>query len=287
MRGKFSKIGKSWYMLGLPKVYYVTVWISIGIALTVSVFELFRGTSGMELAHVGNHLFSIRFIYSICIILASATIIIQRTGIQPELRKYFSLTIAVFIVIVSLTTGLRMTLYGAVAFLLIGIIIWTMQIGKPGLAHILNMPVALISYFYLISYTLGIYSDVENHLAPLSLKTSLAMVAFCAAVFLICPHTWLIRVFASGRSSGIIARQLLLPLIILPVIIGWFRIYGERQGFFNSEVGVVLVALTYTFCFIILAWFAARSVDKIDRKRLESEEATYCGHITGWNYCLK
>ena len=69
------------------------------------------------------------------------------------------------------------------------------------------------------------------------------------------------------------ARRLLPALIVLPVIIGWLRIYGEHSGFFKSEVGVAFVVLTYTACFILLIWLTARSVNKIDDKRLIYEQA--------------
>jgi len=107
MRGKASKIEKSWYMLGLPKLYYLAVWIFIGIALAVSVFEMIREAYTMESASLRNQVISKSILYSICIILASAAIIIQRTRIQPGFRKYFSLSVAVFVVIVSIITAMR------------------------------------------------------------------------------------------------------------------------------------------------------------------------------------
>jgi PAS domain S-box-containing protein len=60
------------------------------------------------------------------------------------------------------------------------------------------------------------------------------------------------------------ARKILPILMILPVIIGWFRIYGEQLSLYESELGVLLVAITYAICFLFLMWFTAKSVNRID-----------------------
>jgi PAS domain-containing protein len=159
-------------------------------------------------------------------------------------------------------------------FFIIGCIIFLLSAEKikaNNLAHVLIIPVALVSYFVLVSYLLGVYSASELMNIPVSLNTGIAFCGICAAVLLINPDTWLIRVFTASDTGGIIARKLLIPLMILPVMIAWLRINGERAGIFRSDVGVVLVAITYTVCFLSLAWLTARSVSKIDQKRQASE----------------
>jgi signal transduction histidine kinase len=81
------------------------------------------------------------------------------------------------------------------------------------------------------------------------------------------------KVFTSKNLGGIMARRLLLALILLPIIVGWLRIYGEHSSLFKSEVGVAIVAIIYTGCFLLLLWFTARSVNQIDEKRNIYEEA--------------
>jgi PAS domain S-box-containing protein len=87
------------------------------------------------------------------------------------------------------------------------------------------------------------------------------------------PDTWLLKLLFSQDTAGIISRKLLPPLIILPIIIGWIRIHGERIGMFKSDEGVILVAVAYTSCFLVLTWLTARSIERVDRKRRSMEEA--------------
>jgi PAS domain S-box-containing protein len=170
----------------------------------------------------------------------------------------------------------RMAFLTACNFLLTGCIIYFFSRDKnrtADIAHILVIPVFLISYFVIVSYILGVYSATEVSGIAVSLYSGIAFCGLAASALFMKPHTWLLKLLISPDSAGIISRKLLPPLIILPILIGWFRIHGERIALFKSEEGVVLVAITYTFCFLILLWLTARSIDKIDRKRHLAEIA--------------
>ena len=129
------------------------------------------------------------------------------------------------------------------------------------------------SYLVPVSYLLNVISVHQFFDTAVALNSGIAFCAICLAIFLIRPDTWLMNVFTSKNSGGIMARRLFPWLLLLPVVIGWLRIYGEHAGFFVSETGVLLVATTYTFCFILLVWFTARSVNRIDRRRQAADKA--------------
>ena len=81
------------------------------------------------------------------------------------------------------------------------------------------------------------------------------------------------KVFTGEEAGAIMARRLLPALLIIPLIIGWLRIQGERAGVFGSDLGVAIVAVTYTVCFLGLVWFNARSVNRTDQNRRQAQEA--------------
>ena len=83
------------------------------------------------------------------------------------------------------------------------------------------------------------------------------------------------KVFTGDQSGAIMARRLLPALLILPLIIGWLRIQGERTDVFGSELGVALVAVTYAICFLGLVWFNARSINRTDQIRRQAQEALH------------
>ncbi len=175
----------------------------------------------------------------------------------------------------------RMALLTAINFLLIGCILILLTNPtkiKAGIAHILVIPVALSAYLVVLRYILGVEAIHEPDYIPVAINTGIAFIAICAAVLSMNRDTWLMKVLFSSESSQTLARILLPTLMLLPIIIGWLRIKGEHLGLFTSDEGVVFVAATYTFCFLVLIWFTSRSFSAIDKKRLASDEALKNSH---------
>jgi PAS domain S-box-containing protein len=171
---------------------------------------------------------------------------------------------------------MRMAFLTACGFFLIGCIIFLLLVNNAkasGIAHILIVPVAILSHLVTVSYILGVRSFGEFGEIQVALTTGIAFGGICVIVFFMRPDTWLLKESASGEPGGLIARKLLPPLMILPVVIGWLRINGERAGLFESDEGVTIVAITYTICFVVLIWRTSISANRMDRKRKASEEA--------------
>ena len=169
-----------------------------------------------------------------------------------------------------------MDILAAVNFILVGCILFLFASEKErssGIAHIITVPVFLISYLSIISYILDVYSSTELRNISFAVNTAIAFCGICSAVLLMKPETWLMKLYNSRDTAGIVSRKLFPALVVLPLLIGWLRIRGERMGLIKSEEGIALVAVAYVFCFMILIWLTARSIDKIDRKRRSIEEA--------------
>jgi PAS domain S-box-containing protein len=159
-------------------------------------------------------------------------------------------------------------------FLFTGIILLLFLSDKEELsniAHLLIAPVFLISYFIIIRRILEVYTASELKQISTSPDTGLVFCGLIGVILLMRPGTWLMKLVTSPDIAGIISRKLFPPLIILPVIIGWLRIHGERIGAIESEEGVVIVAVAYTSCFLILIWLTARYIEKTDSKRRSAE----------------
>jgi PAS domain S-box-containing protein len=170
----------------------------------------------------------------------------------------------------------RMALLSAYILSITGIVLILFALentAASNIALVLFFPAAIASYLVPVSYLLNVTSIHKFLTTPVALNSGIAFCAVSIVVYLIKPGTWFRRVYNRTTPGGIMARRLSPWVIVLPVIIAWLRIYGEDAGFFISEVGVLWVAITYTFCFILLVWFAATSVDIIDLKRHAADEA--------------
>jgi len=93
------------------------------------------------------------------------------------------------------------------------------------------------------------------------------------AVFLMNPNTKFMASFTGNNFGSVMTRRMLPWLMILPVVIGWVRLQGERTGFFPSEVGVVFVGMAYTLCFLAILYLNARAVNRSDIQAKENIQA--------------
>ncbi len=291
--------------LDLPRPFRITVWIAIITVFILSFLDLAGWIFNVTLfKSVLPNWMPMKVITASCFIMAGISLILLQSNILLFVRKTVSGLLASFILFIgimtiysyvyrlavgheSALTGVsflkfflaipaRMAFLSAIKIFLLGCIIFLLENNqgkRSGMAHILIIPVTLISYFVIASYMLGVYSSADLDKMPTALNTAIGFFAICIAVLMMRPDTWLLRIFTSSYTGGIIARELILPLMVIPVVIGWLHINGERAGFFKSEEGVVLVAITYSICFLILVWLTARSIDQVDRKRQIMEEA--------------
>ncbi len=68
-------------------------------------------------------------------------------------------------------------------------------------------------------------------------------------------------------------RGLMLPLITVPVILGWLRLYGNRAGWFDREFGVSLFVLAMVVIPVAMLALAARKLNTLDLHLRETTAA--------------
>ena len=281
------------------------LWISITLIFTISILDLVRWISGSSwIINPGDYWVNMKGMTAVCFILTSlalSIIFIKRPGI---IKTSGPLIIGIFLILVSVLTliswlnvkitgheasltimpvlkrcfssGTRMSLPTALNFLFIGPTLILLSLNKPSfsnIAHIIFLPVVISGYLVPVSYLLNIYSYSRGFYAPMSVTSGLAFIAVCIAVFLLRPDTKLMKVFTSHNTGGIIVRRLSPWLALLPVVFAWLQIHGIKSGLFSSEIGVLIVTITCSFGFIVLIWFHAKSVNKIDSMRDQADKA--------------
>lgn len=304
-RNANQKTMHRWYSLDLNPASQITVWISFVFVLIISLFDLTGWAFEIPfLKSIGSQWIPMKAITALCFIFSVTALMLINTPSASLIKKIVTYLLIIIILLVSLLTIAdsifalikgkeaniselpllslflsppnRMALISANMFVLVGCILILFTVKSflaDNIAHLLIFTASLVSYFIPVTYLFGV-SEIHSFLnTPVALNTGIAFIAVCVSVILLRPRTWLMKVFADKSSGGLVARRLLPGLIGLPVLIGWLRIQGEHQGWFESEVGVTLVALIYTLCFILLVWVVARSVINIDKKRINSEAA--------------
>ena len=294
-----------WYSVILPHSARSIAWLAILIVFTIGFLALVGWMLDITLLKsIGPQWRSMQIITAICFILSATElallqkspstvrkfIILQTPGILVGLVGLLTIVIYAIAMVTGqepslgsdpflnlfLSPGNRMALLTAILFLISGCALVLLAVGSHRTAHIahaLMLPVAMLSYMVPASYLIGVQAIYAWLNMPVALNTGLAFCALSVAIFCACPDTWLMSRFTSDRSGSVMARQLLPALLMLPLVVGWLRLHGERAGYFESAVGVVLVAITYAACFLFLLWLSATSVNRTDDKRQTAEQA--------------
>ncbi len=302
---KDQNLQANWYSSGLPGNIQTVIWLCIMLVLLLSFLNFTGWSSDIAIfKSMDATWISMKITTALCFILSSLAIVVIQGRTTVGLKKWGPKILSVIIIVISLatvieyiglvmtgktipvthstildlflSTGNRMSPLSAVTFISFGAIIYLLSMNSrltSNLAHVLVFPTVLASYFVPASYVLNIYSLSEIPEIPIALNTGISFCSLSIVVLLIRPDTWLMKVFTSRNMGGMMARRLLPALLLLPVVIGWLRIKGERTGIFESEIGVVLVALIYSICFVLLIWISARSVNRIDEKRRSTDLA--------------
>ena len=101
---------------------------------------------------------------------------------------------------------------------------------------------------------------------------SMTFVVLSAGVLCARPERGLMAVVTSGNVGGVVARRLLPAAILVPLVLGWFRLKGQQIGLYGTETGVSLITVANMFVVAALVWWCARLLYRIDRKRILAEE---------------
>jgi PAS domain S-box-containing protein len=86
------------------------------------------------------------------------------------------------------------------------------------------------------------------------------------------PGPWLVETLSSRRPGAVITRWLLPPAILVPMTIGWMRLFAEREGLFSEAFGMSLFTVLMVATFSALVLWVARTLDRIAAQRAKAEE---------------
>src|SRR5258708_6119959 len=105
--------------------------------------------------------------------------------------------------------------------------------------------------------------------APAAIATMLAAVAIAASR----PSEWLLDTLSSRRTRAQVTRWLLPAAMVVPIAVGWMRLYAEREGVFGEAFGMTLFTLVMIAWFSSLIIWVARTLDQAAAQRAQAEGA--------------
>jgi PAS domain S-box-containing protein len=178
----------------------------------------------------------------------------------------------------------RMGVNTAASFLLLGLGL-LLKIASPDrhalsdgctLGAMLLGFMAFLGYLYREQYLYGV-----GQYTPMAFHTALVLLLACAGTLALHPGRGVMAVVNSDQAGSYMLRRLLPgALLILPAI-GWIRLYGEREGYYGTPLGVAIFASLATITIAGLLWWTARSMNEADQARRQSDRlfAAFMNHL--------
>ena len=105
----------------------------------------------------------------------------------------------------------------------------------------------------------------------LAVHTSLLFLVWSVGLLCSWPEEGLMGLLVSDSAGGVIARKLLIPALIVPIAVGWLQLQGQRAGWYDTEAGTSLFALSSVVAFSALVWMTAAALHRSDISRRNGE----------------
>ena len=160
-------------------------------------------------------------------------------------------------------TGLNFLLIGATLLLLD----WETRSGhRPAqLLALVPTAVALTSVLG-YAYDVGELYGFARYI-PMALPTAVAFLALGLGIACARPDRGFVSVMASTHAGGVLARRLLPAAVLIPTLLGWLRLVGQRAGLFGAELGLAIAVVANIVLFAALIAITSGSLDRADRRR--------------------
>lgn len=170
----------------------------------------------------------------------------------------------------------RMAPNTALNFLMIGLALLLLDVEpRRGVrpAPFLTLAAGFVAVLALLGYVYGV-TALYGFLAytKMAVHTAVTFFVACVGILLARPDRGLMAIVTSEDSGGLLARRLLPTAFLVPAILGWLRLVGQRAGLYGTEFGLSLTVIGNILIFVILLFVTSRSLHQMDAARKQAEE---------------
>lgn len=114
---------------------------------------------------------------------------------------------------------------------------------------------SLMGYWFGADQLFGI-----AHYTAIAFQTGLIIFVLSAAIIAVIPEYGLAEMLLREDAGGVAARRLLLPIIVIPPVIGWLQILGRQYEIYDIAFGTAVRTLCETALFFLLLWWTVNTI---------------------------
>lgn len=166
----------------------------------------------------------------------------------------------------------------AVLLIAAGVIILFLKRPEPLIRNVIQyilFGAGFISLFASLGflYRISSFYHVGNY-TPMALNTSVMFLVLFGGLMLADNQSKFMELVKGSSPSAVISRRMIPFVILLPILLGWLRIFGENSGLYGYSTGVAI----FVIC-VIVALFIMVVYNAAHLKKEEYEKSKYENEI--------
>jgi len=166
----------------------------------------------------------------------------------------------------------RMDPAGALNFVILGMAVLWLERANCRVLLALSLTAALAAFLSLAGYLYD--ANFLNHLEnseTMAFHSAIGFLLLSTGVAISCINDRLMEMLQGESSVGILIRRLMPVMILAPLILGWLRLWGQRNGFYETSFGTALFVAVMVPLFLTIIWWSARTIIHLDVQRQDAE----------------
>jgi signal transduction histidine kinase len=171
---------------------------------------------------------------------------------------------------------MRMGLPACISLLTLGSAILLVTDGpRPRkIASMLALFVLTIASLSIIGYW---YNADQLYLIPrytgIAWQTSTMLAALAISLIASIPEYGVLAILRRDDAGGLLARRLMVPIIAIPMLLGWLRLLGQDAHLYDTAFGTAVRTVAEIILFVGMLWWTADSLSRQAQKARAAEEA--------------
>lgn len=169
----------------------------------------------------------------------------------------------------------QMTVNTACCFILTGITLLFLNTKTSGgwmAANFTALLIGILGLFSIVGYLYRVqaFYGVFQY-TPMAIHTASCFLLLSLSLLFVNPGMGMMQEFTSVYSGSMTARRLMPLIILLPIFLGYLRLWGYWQAAFSTEFGVTILVLSIILVLIGLIWYNTYLLNKRDFLKKQSD----------------
>jgi PAS domain S-box-containing protein len=167
----------------------------------------------------------------------------------------------------------RIGLYGSVSLALLGAGLFALALRRRSITPYLGLVVCLINLLPAVGFLYGIDELYKLPHANIAWPSVVALISLGLGLVLARSDGGPAALLLHEDIGGILLRRLLPAMLLVPLVLGFLRIQGERHGLYDTATGTGMLVIAMAVLFSFFLWPTAARLSRLAAEQDAARQA--------------